>query len=80
MATSPPTQSSRGEPDNEARPAQPISHISSSVHSDLGMMAFVVVVLMWRKIHVPSFKVNILEAVVIVQISLKTLTPLTSAF
>jgi hypothetical protein len=43
-------------------------------------MAFYVFVFMWRKIHVPSFKVNILEAVAIVQISLKTLTPLTIAF
>ena len=63
-----------------SRPCQPISHISSSVHSDLGMTASFVVVFMWRKIHVPSFKVNILETVVIVQISLKTLTPLTIAF
>lgn len=50
------------------------------MHSDLGTKAIFVVVFMWRKIHVSSFKVNILEAVLIVQISLKTLTPLTIAF
>lgn len=50
------------------------------VWSDLGKIAFFVVVFMWRKIYVPFFKVNILEAIAIVQISLKTLTPLTIAF
>lgn len=52
----------------------------SHLFSDLEMMDFLVVVLMWRKMHVPSFKVNILEAQMIVLISLKTLTPLTIAF
>ena len=44
------------------------------------ILAVTVFVFMWRKIHVPPFKVNTLEAVATVQISLKTLTPLTLAF
>ena len=51
-----------------------------TVDLDSRRMAFTVFVFMRRKIHVPPFKVNTLEAVAIVQISLKTLTPLPVAF
>lgn len=51
-----------------------------TVDLDSRRMAFTVFVFMRRKIHVPPLKVNTLEAVAIVQISLKTLTPAPVAF
>lgn len=76
------TLSSRGEAEVEWILAglHPASPLLRSVYLDSQRMAFTVFVFMWRKIHVPPFKVNTLEAVATVQISLKTLTPLTLAF